>query len=113
MNPSSENEIPPVISSRIEILLRTSLSQEYAYILLARKDISVQLQGIMNIEIDFIHSVQSSLKSHSLWVTLYSWIDVFCKYKSIYLSVGSTQAKRTRPKAGGLACSGRYTNIQI
>ena len=27
MNPSSENEIPPVISSRIEILLRTSLSQ--------------------------------------------------------------------------------------
>ena len=38
----------------------------------AKKARSVQVQGIMNIrKKDSINSVNSSLKSHSLWVTLY------------------------------------------
>ncbi len=45
-------------------------------------------------ETNIINSVQSSLKSHSLWVTLYHLLLYFLKLKTIFLSILPIQLLR-------------------
>ena len=40
--------------------------------ILVQKETSLQLQGFINKETDSLNSLESSLKSYPLWVTLYA-----------------------------------------
>ena len=96
-NPSSKNEIPPVVSSRIEILLRTSLSP-------IRIDVNYKLLRLMHLCIciifhDILHSSIDLLTSEFYIVcvvgvggvmyitnlTLYIYIYIQSIYRYIYV----------------------------